>query len=393
MLRRLLRDGEDLRELPGKLSLFTDNPGLSEKYVIASEVTLEVLELLFSQIFGKDSAAAASENPELAKFLCDKIKFTGAKETTSESCVYKELLGRVNEHNETVDRIQEQFADLQRQFSALQRQLQIQGDVSHLGATIEARIGQVSEVCERHVHEARETLRGEIQKLDVSARVEAVVNDVGQLKKELSDMASAASVIALSEEVARLKRAEQSLHERLKEVTHAKEFICDEAKPLQGIIAYLTQLCGGNVHEKELVQVRASSVSSTCLSSLKHAVELETDSDFYTENKPGSWICYDFKERRVAPTSYSIRSHRDPPRPKSWEFEVSNDGSSWICVDRREGNCDLLGNGFVTHNFAISSSPGDQFRFLRLRLTGENHSGSNRLDITALEIFGTLSEA
>ena len=54
MLRRLLRDGEDLRELPGKLSLFTDNPGLFEKYVIASEVALEVLELLFSQIFGKD---------------------------------------------------------------------------------------------------------------------------------------------------------------------------------------------------------------------------------------------------------------------------------------------------------------------------------------------------
>ena len=393
MLRRLLRDGEDLKGLLGKHSLFTDHPGLFEKYVIASEVSLEVLELLFSHIFGQDSADASSENLELVKSLYGEINFAGANENTGGNPCYKELLRGVNEHKETVARMQEQVTDLQRQFSALQRQLQIQGDVAHLATAIEERVGQVSEVCERRVHEAREILRDEIEKLDVRTQVEGVVNDLGQLRKELSGMASAVSVNALSEEVARLKRAEQSLHERLKEITRTKEFVCDETSPLQGIIAYLTQMAGGNVHEKDVVQVTASSVASTCPSSLKNAVELDTDSDFCTENQPGSWICYDFKERRVSPTSYSIRSHRDLTRPKSWKIEVSNDGSSWICVDHRENSCDLLGNGFVTHNFSISTTPGGTFRFLRLSLTGENHNGSNRLDVTALEIFGTLSVA
>ena len=131
----------------------------------------------------------------------------------------------------------------------------------------------------------------------------------------------------------------------------------------------------------------------------ENVVDLGSDSCFYSNDSPNSWICYDFGGRRVTPTSYSIRSHPywgDENYPKSWVLEVSNDGSegSWKAVDSREDNNDL-NDKLVTCNFAISAPPSVAFRFVRLRQTGKNHcpdlEGSDVLAIGSLELFGALS--
>ena len=126
------------------------------------------------------------------------------------------------------------------------------------------------------------------------------------------------------------------------------------------------------------------------------AVDLKADSSFCSKDSPNSWICYDFKGRRVIPTSYLIRSCWGRPgdhHPKSWVLEVSNDGSegSWKAVDSREDNNDL-NDEHVTRNFSLGTPPSGAFRFVRLRQTGENHWGSDILAICALELFGVLSE-
>ena len=72
------------------------------------------------------------------------------------------------------------------------------------------------------------------------------------------------------------------------------------------------------------------------------------------------------------------------------EDEISNDGREWEVVDRRELNEYLKGE-YVAHNFTISTPPLGNFRFVHLRQTGENYGGQNYLDISSLEIFGTLS--
>ena len=174
-----------------------------------------------------------------------------------------------------------------------------------------------------------------------------------------------------------------------------KKFVYDESKKLDGVIAYLTSEWGGNVHDKGIVNVTASSVHSDH-SQPKNAVDLTTDSCFWSESKPNSWICYDFKERRVIPTSYSVMSMGGGPgwnHAKSWVIEVSNDGTenSWTIIDRRDNNNDL-NDSFATVNFKISRVPSDGFRFFRLRQTGKNHLGNEVLSISSLEIFGTLSE-
>ena len=156
--------------------------------------------------------------------------------------------------------------------------------------------------------------------------------------------------------------------------------------PLNGIIAHLTSKYQGNVHTKGAVKVTAKTNGGQA----KNAVELGTSSDYSSDDLPNQWICYDFKQRRVVLTNYSIRTV-DVAYPKSWVLEASKDGSkdSWEVVDSRENNEDLRGS-WLTRNFTISSHLHETFRFVRLRQTGKNHAGDDILAISSLELFGAL---
>ena len=134
--------------------------------------------------------------------------------------------------------------------------------------------------------------------------------------------------MGLSKEVSRLKEGERSLGDRIlgveQRVNEAKRVLRNEVqgeikrldaavetvqrshmnilydarKPLNGVIAELTRECGGNVHEKGAVEVTASSVYNN--GEVKYAVDLGTDMCFASNDKPNSWIRYDFKGRRLA---------------------------------------------------------------------------------------------
>jgi hypothetical protein len=105
-----------------------------------------------------------------------------------------------------------------------------------------------------------------------------------------------------------------------------------------------------------------------------------------------NWICYDFKERRIVPTHYTIRTNHGPPgQPhlKSWLVETSADGENWWKVAREENTRQLNGAHF-TGTFAVA---GDgECRFIRLVNVGKNHLGFDMLCISAWEIFGILFE-
>ena len=166
-------------------------------------------------------------------------------------------------------------------------------------------------------------------------------------------------------------------------------FLCDESRPFDGIIAQLTRRSGGNVHDKGIIEVTASSVHDGLPQNL---VDLETDSIFASKDQENTWVCYNFKHLGVIPMSYSIRTYGYGPgnwHLKSWVIEVSNDGNSWMEIDRRENNSDLNDN-YAVHNFAISSVPGESFQFVRIRQIGKNHNGYYYVKFSALEIFGVL---
>jgi hypothetical protein len=181
-----------------------------------------------------------------------------------------------------------------------------------------------------------------------------------------------------------------------------------------GIIAHLTRECGGNVHDRNVVDITSGSFekethganphsgayNNNPNNAAKNAADLETVSRFQSAYRYGSdvlhtrnnWICYDFKERRIVPTHYTIRTHGNNPggsHLKSWLVETSTDGESWQEVAHEEDNKQLNGTYF-TATFAVAG--GGECRFIRLVNIGRNHWGSDDIIISAWEIFGSLVE-
>jgi hypothetical protein len=163
------------------------------------------------------------------------------------------------------------------------------------------------------------------------------------------------------------------------------------SKPLNGIIRDLTERCGGNVHDKGVLRVVLSggSAGGQC----RHVVDLENRA-LYVEsvNRPGQWIAYDFKDMRVRSTAYEILScpkQTGWDHPRSWVFEVSNDGAAWTEVDRQT-HAEPLNFSGVVRTFPIVRTP--ECRFARMQGAGRNHANQNYLTIAAMETYGTLRE-
>jgi hypothetical protein len=182
-----------------------------------------------------------------------------------------------------------------------------------------------------------------------------------------------------------------------------------------GIIAHLTRKCGGNVHDRNVVEVTSGSFEKETIGAnlhsgalnnkpecaAKNAADLKTDSYFQSacrtkkEDIPhtrNNWICYDFKEKRIVPTHYTINTfYGGPgdPHMKSWLVETSTDGENWREVAREEDNNQLNSLDF-TATLAVAS--GGECRFIRLVNIGRNHFGDDRIWIHAWEIFGNLIE-
>jgi hypothetical protein len=70
--------------------------------------------------------------------------------------------------------------------------------------------------------------------------------------------------------------------------------------------------------------------------------------------------------------------------------EGRNDGEDWITLDER--NTGELGDRGKVKTLACSSyDKSKTFRYLRVRQTGKNSSGSDFLILSAVEFFGELN--
>ena len=168
------------------------------------------------------------------------------------------------------------------------------------------------------------------------------------------------------------------------------------------IIAHLTSECGGNVHDRHVVNVTGGSFEeeTQAVSNVaKNAADLENDSCFdsafrkkdirHTRN---NWICYNFKKRRIVPTHYTVRTYYGGPgceHLKSGLVEASADRANGREVARQEDSKQLDGRSFAA-TFVIAGGP--VCRLLRLVQIGMNHYENDQFVISAWEIFGSFIE-
>jgi hypothetical protein len=158
------------------------------------------------------------------------------------------------------------------------------------------------------------------------------------------------------------------------------EFPLKEAGSVDGIISSHTQKRRGNVQDKGIVTVTSKSAyGDGC--SLRNIVDVASLLLFNSKDEPGQWVCWDFRELRIKPTHYTIKSWI----LKSWLVESSLDGDTWTEIDRKTGSEDFKVYGVAS--FAVSESA--ECRFIRLTQTGKTHDGHDYLAISAFEFFGT----
>jgi hypothetical protein len=165
----------------------------------------------------------------------------------------------------------------------------------------------------------------------------------------------------------------------------------DSEAPLSGIIAFLTAKHGQNVHDSGEVVVSAESPYDNDPDyAPKNAADLaDVNSRFFSAFGPNQSITYEFKNARVKPTHYTLRSGQFGCDLKDWVIEGSDDGREWKVIDSRVDNEDLEGENAIG-TFEIGAP--EEMRFVRLRQTGPGHDGSTQITITAFELFGDLQD-
>jgi hypothetical protein len=161
--------------------------------------------------------------------------------------------------------------------------------------------------------------------------------------------------------------------------------------PWSGLIDYLTKLSRGNVHANGVVNV---SCSSTARNQCWDLINYTWNDYWYSYPSPNSWIQFDFKDRVVSLTHYSLKSDGyGGHHLLEWAIQGSMDGHLWTDLDRR--NTQELNDNYVMKVFscdATLSSP-HFYRFIRLLQTGKNSSGANNLMLGNFECFGSMANA
>ena len=162
-----------------------------------------------------------------------------------------------------------------------------------------------------------------------------------------------------------------------------------------GIIKYLIDKTKGNIHDNGTIEVTTNSYYNNNKSTEYHPKNLLDychNSFFWAYQDNNVWICFDFKEKKIKITNYTIKSDSDPPnfrQLKSWRIEISNDGIKWDKIDERN-ECTLLNGPNFMRTFDTVSN--DFTRYVRLLQTGYLWNRGNHLRLAAIEFYGYLEE-
>ena len=151
-----------------------------------------------------------------------------------------------------------------------------------------------------------------------------------------------------------------------------------------GIIAGLRKKSGGNnIVDEKIIQMEANSISQGSIKSLTDGSE-----DVMTSDTNNSYFIFDFFDKKVEVSSYSLKSPTNMSRyMKSWKLEGSNDKSSWAIIDEKNNLSDLTSSGREFTYRVNSSLP---YRYIRIMQISPNTNNSYNFALRQIEFFGLL---
>ena len=182
----------------------------------------------------------------------------------------------------------------------------------------------------------------------------------------------------------------QTMHLDGKERKHIEH---EEGKNFEGIIKYLENKYGENIHQQGIISITASSIFSWRPPERVIIYDQDTSNPWVSKNIVGSWLEINFKEEKVKINGYSLKSPQWGPHSdtlQNWVIDGSKDGKNWIEIDKRENDNYLNGPGYE-HYYPISKTI-DEFQYIRIRNTGQCHCGcSAYLALINFEVYGDIT--
>jgi hypothetical protein len=376
-----------LRSLLGETGVFRQN--------VARDIDMVKTLVVEQQLaHGRDVCAFEKEMRRVREAVAG-IEKSLAKQEGEWRVTIGDLDKRAKQERSEVSGLKEVLGNLQDKYEKLRETVvSLGGSVQQLEEE-NRRLGESSEGLKSQLAQVESGQQCAVARLEeaIAAGGPKVKDDLGNVQRD---------VARLKEEMIVTRRMTEKEFPLSTKKGKAKEKRVEIDVP-DGIIAGLTRTYRGNVQDRKVVEVTSSGTwnDKDPDYAAKNAANLESDSYFasplrkkevdipHTRN---NWLCYDFKERRIVPVHYAIRTHGDRPggdHLKSWLVETSLDGENWQEVAREENNNQLNGPNFAD-TFPVPSGGG--CRFIRLVNVGRNHQGSDCLQISAWEIFGSLFE-
>ncbi|KAK8896528.1 hypothetical protein M9Y10_014436 [Tritrichomonas musculus] len=145
---------------------------------------------------------------------------------------------------------------------------------------------------------------------------------------------------------------------------------------------------------EQIIEVTSSSCIGSSTFDKKNVFSYNNDHLFFnSKNLPDSWFCYNFKNRKIKISDYSIRSSSYGGKGSchllNWKIEGSNDNENWKVLDVRQ-NEKSLDDCRAENTFQVNSPVSGYFQYIRIKQTGPNSYGDNQLTFSVIEFFGSI---
>ena len=273
----------------------------------------------------------------------------------------------------------------------------MKGELDASRKTVDKQAKSIDELVasKKILEEENKSVKGEIGKM--KEELVGMKNESGKLAKDMKSINEKSDEVKkqMSAESRKLKDVIEVIEKKRKTVKYDGK----EQNRFNGIMKWLGKGDASNSLSNKIVDVTSSSVISENPDlQLKNVLNYGDDKQvFQSDSEPNPWLCIDFKEHRVNPTHYSIRSHgfagKGNYHPQSWDVEGSNDSVSWAALDSRREEKSLDGRA-ASNTFEITNEANKSkyFRYLRIIQKGVNTHNDNSLAFSSIEFFGYIEK-
>lgn len=183
----------------------------------------------------------------------------------------------------------------------------------------------------------------------------------------------------------------------LKQIDDLNHFLCQKEKEIETLKNPFAQACLTNISEQNGIISSLKLIDQTPVivsSSSNHTgipgnVLTLNDSYWISKNQKNSWILFNFNNKRVSPSGYTIRNLNKggwfSHSPQGWRLEGSNDQKNWVVIHEVKNNTTFQKSNEVGI-FACQTS--QYFSFLKLTQIQENLNKSDYFVLNFIDFFG-----